>query len=83
MKLIESARMDVDISIKSKESVSVVNGIKSISNGGSAEEDLLDRPDADETTDMNDKVWTQTQNSLHFIFLSVCTNNELRWQENR
>merc|ERR1719295_1182967 len=60
MKLIESARMEgiVDISIKSKESVSVVNGIKSISNGGgsaTAEEDLLGGPDADETTDMNDK----------------------------
>ena len=76
MKLIESARMEgiVDISIKSKESV--VNGIKSIPNGGgSAEEDLIDRPDADETTELNDQVWTLTQISLHLIFLSACSKN--------
>ena len=74
MKLIESARMEgiVDISIKSKES-SVVNGIKSISNGGSAtaEEDLIDRNDADETTDLNDQVWPLTHTFFAFAFF-IC-----------
>ena len=68
MKLIESTRMEgiVDISIKSKES-SVVNGIKSINGGATAaaaDEELIDRPDADETTELNDQVRPQ--------FLSIC-----------
>ena len=80
MKLIESARMEgiVDISIKSKES-SVVNGIKSISNGGSAtaEEDLIDRNDADETTDLNDQVWPLTHTFFAFYLYAqrICLHS--------
>ena len=81
MKLIESARMEgiVDISIKSKES-SVVNGIKSISNGGgsaTAEEDLIDRNDADETTDLNDQVWPLTHTFFAFYLYAqrICLHS--------
>ena len=87
MKLIESARMEgiVDISIKSKES-SVVNGIKSISNGGgsaTAEEDLIDRTDADETTDLNDQVWPLTHTFFAFYLYAqrIClAGKQIRYQ---